>query len=154
MTLFSIVLLGLAMATDAFAAALGKKAGMVRPRWSEALRIGLIFGVVEALTPVIGWLLGSAAEQYIEAWDHWIAFGLLVGLGLHMIYKAVVGAEDVEGSASTANGSLLVVALAGLATSIDAMAVGVGLAFVEVNIAVVAVVIGLCTFTLVTLGIM
>lgn len=154
MTLFSIVLLGLAMATDAFAAALGKGAGMVRPRWSEALRIGLIFGVVEALTPVIGWLLGSAAEQYIEAWDHWIAFGLLVGLGLHMIYKAVSGAEDVESSPSTANGSLLVVALAGLATSIDAMAVGVGLAFVEVNIAVVAVVIGLCTFTLVTLGVM
>lgn len=154
MTLFSIVLLGLAMATDAFAAALGKGAGMVRPRWSEALRIGLIFGVVEALTPVIGWLLGSAAAQYIEAWDHWIAFGLLVGLGLHMIYKAVSGAEDIEASPSTANGSLLVVALAGLATSIDAMAVGVGLAFVEVNIAVVAVVIGLCTFTLVTLGVM
>lgn len=155
MTLFSIVLLGLAMATDAFAAALGKGAGMVRPRWSEALRIGLIFGVVEALTPVIGWLLGSAAARHIEAWDHWIAFALLVGLGLHMIYKAVSGnGEDDGASGSAVNGRLLAVALAGLATSIDAMAVGVGLAFVEVNIGVVAVVIGLCTFTLVTLGIM
>lgn len=155
MTLFSIVLLGLAMATDAFAAALGKGAGMAKPRWSEALRIGLIFGVVEALTPVIGWLLGSVAAHYIEAWDHWIAFGLLVGLGLHMIYKAAAGSGEDEGdSGSTANGSLLVVALAGLATSIDAMAVGVGLAFVEVNIALVAVVIGLCTFMLVTLGVM
>lgn len=85
MTLLSIVLLGLATATDAFAAALGKGAGMVRPHGSEAIRIGVIFGVVEALTPVIGWILGSAAARYIEAWDHWIAFGLLVGLGLHMI---------------------------------------------------------------------
>lgn len=155
MTLISIVLLGLAMATDAFAAALGKGAGMVRPRWSEALRIGLIFGVVEALTPVIGWILGSAAARYIEAWDHWIAFGLLVGLGLHMIYKAIRGgAEDDADSGSNANGGLLVVALAGLATSIDAMAVGVSLAFVDVSIARVAVVIGLCTFTLVTVGVM
>lgn len=155
MTLFSIVLLGLAMATDAFAAALGKGAGMVRPRWSEALRIGMIFGVVEALTPAIGWLLGSAAARYIEAWDHWVAFGLLVGLGLHMIYKAVSGnSGDDDDARSTANGGVFAVALTGLATSIDAMAVGVGLAFVEVNIAVVAVVIGLCTFTLVTLGIM
>lgn len=155
MTLFSIVLLGLAMATDAFAAALGKGACMVRPRWSEALRIGVIFGVVEALTPVVGWLLGAAAARHIEAWDHWIAFGLLVGLGLHMIYKAISGnSGDDDASRSTANGGVFAVALAGLATSIDAMAVGVGLAFVEVNIAVVAVVIGLCTFTLVTLGVM
>lgn len=154
MTLFSIVLLGLAMATDAFAAALGKGAGMVRPRWSEALRIGLIFGVVEALTPVIGWMLGSAAARYIEAWDHWIAFGLLVGLGLHMIYKASGSSADDDAISGSTNGSLLAVALAGFATSIDAMAVGVGLAFVEVNIVLVAVVIGLCTFTLVTVGVM
>lgn len=154
MTFISILLLGLAMSTDAFAAALGKGAGMTKPRWREALRIGLIFGVVEALTPIIGWLLGSAASRFIEAWDHWIAFGLLSALGLHMIYKATTESEEDEDSKFTANSGLLLVAITGLATSIDAMAVGVGLAFVEVNILVVAAVIGLCTCTLVTLGVM
>jgi putative Mn2+ efflux pump MntP len=153
----SIVFLGLAMSTDAFAAALGKGAGMGRVRLAEALRIGLIFGVVEGVTPVIGWLLGAAASQYIEAWDHWVAFGLLTVLGLHMIYKAVTGEDEAEREAVTAagkGGRLMTVALAGLATSIDAMAVGVGLAFVDVNIWVVASVIGLCTFSMVSIGVM
>jgi len=148
----SIVLLGLAMSTDAFAAALGKGAGMAKPRLVEALRVGLIFGVVEAITPVIGWLLGSAASSFIEEIDHWVAFALLSALGLHMLWKAVRGGED-EAPEEPRNG-LVSVALTGLATSIDAMAVGVGLAFIDVNIAVVATVIGVCTFVMVTLGIM
>lgn len=142
------------MSTDAFAAALGKGATMLKPRWPEALRIGLIFGVVEALTPIIGWLLGSAASRYIKAWDHWIAFGLLSALGLHLIYKAATDDDEAESGGLTARSGLLVIALTGFATSIDAMAVGVGLAFVEVNIFAVAGVIGLCTFTMVTLGVM
>ena len=150
----SILLLGLAMSTDAFAAALGKGAGMAKPRLREALRIGLIFGVVEAITPVIGWLLGSAASRFIEAWDHWLAFGLLAALGTHMIYKAVAGEDEAEPTEGERRHGLVSVAVTGLATSIDAMAVGVGLAFVDVNIAVVATVIGLCTFVMVTVGTM
>lgn len=154
----SILLLGLAMSTDAFAAALGKGAAMTRPTLAQALRVGLIFGVVEAITPVIGWLLGSTASRYIEAYDHWVAFGLLVVLGLHMIWKALTEQDDpADGEAAASperHGKLLTLALTGLATSIDAMAVGVGLAFVDVNIAVVAAVIGLCTFTMVTIGVM
>jgi putative Mn2+ efflux pump MntP len=149
----SILLIGLAMSTDAFAAAVGKGAAMTRPRLPQALRAGLIFGVVEAITPVIGWLLGSAASRFIEAWDHWLAFGLLVGLGLHMIHQAMQPADD-DAEAGDGNASVFKLALAGLATSIDAMAVGVGLAFADVHSAVVAIVIGLCTFTMVTIGIM
>lgn len=149
----SILLLGLAMSTDAFAAALGKGAGMLKPRLSEALRIGLIFGVVEAITPVIGWLLGSAASSIIENIDHWIAFGLLSALGVHMIYKALK-ADDAAEAESMEKKGLLSIMLAGLATSIDAMAVGVGLAFIEVNIFIIAGVIGFCTFVMVTIGIM
>jgi Predicted membrane protein len=85
MSPFSILLIGLAMSTDAFAAAIGKGVAMGRPRLSDALRTGLIFGVIEAITPVLGWLLGKAAAVYVQAWDHWIAFALLLGLGLHMI---------------------------------------------------------------------
>lgn len=150
----SILFLGLAMSTDAFAAALGKGAGMRKPRWSDALRTGLIFGIVEAITPLIGWLLGSAASRLIEAWDHWIAFGLLGLLGVHMIYKGLAERDKEDEPAVPASNGTWTLALAGLATSIDALAIGIGLAFVDVNIGLVAAVIGLCTFSMVTLGVM
>ncbi len=152
----SILLLGLAMSTDAFAAAVGKGAGMLRPRWREALRIGAIFGVVEGLTPLAGWLLGNVANRFVRDWDHWIAFGLLALLGLHMIGKSLGddGKREPPADTATRKGGLFNVALVGLATSIDALAVGVGLAFVEVNIIAAAVTIGLCTFAMVSVGIM
>ena len=149
----SILLLGFAMSTDAFAAAIGKGAGMTRPRLSQALRAGLIFGVIEGITPVLGWLLGKGASRYIEAWDHWVAFGLLLVLGLHMIWNGLKPESDEPVDAAKRHG-FVALALTGLSTSIDALAVGVGLAFVDVPIAEVAVVIGLCTFSMVTLGIM
>jgi len=149
----SILLLGLAMSTDAFAAALGKGAAMHKPRISQALRAGLIFGTIEAITPVVGWLLGKGAARYIQAWDHWIAFGLLAVLGLYMIWNSANpdAAETVDEQKQP---SFLILALTGISTSIDAAAVGVGLAFVDAPIATVAVVIGLCTLVMVTLGIM
>ena len=75
MTPISMAALALAMSTDAFAAAVGKGAALQRPRWAEALRTGLIFGTIEALTPIVGWALGSAAARYVTAWDHWIRSG-------------------------------------------------------------------------------
>ena len=157
MSPFSILLIGLAMSTDAFAAAIGKGVAMGRPRLSDALRTGLIFGVIEAITPVLGWLLGKAAAVYVQAWDHWIAFALLLGLGLHMIANGL-GKEDEEPDAPAAgNGnarSFWLLALTGLATSIDAAAIGIGLAFLEVHIGIVALVIGLCTFVMVTIGVL
>ena len=96
----SIFLLGIAMSTDAFAAAVGKGAAMHKPRFPEALRAGVIFGTIEGLTPVIGWLLGMAAAKYVTAWDHWIAFTLLGLLGLHMIYAGLK--PESEGRATDA----------------------------------------------------
>jgi putative Mn2+ efflux pump MntP len=149
----SILLLGFAMSTDAFAAAIGKGAAMAKPRLGQAMRVGLIFGVIEAITPVVGWLLGKGAARYIEAWDHWIAFGLLLVLGLHMIWNGFKPDSDEPVDEAKKHG-LVGLALTGLSTSIDALAVGVGLAFVDTPIALVAVVIGLCTCSMVTLGIM
>ncbi|HCI2672577.1 TPA: manganese efflux pump, partial [Pseudomonas aeruginosa] len=74
----SLIFLAFAMSTDAFAAAIGKGSSLDRPRLSEALRTGIIFGVIEAITPLVGWLLGQAASQFVADWDHWIAFVLLV----------------------------------------------------------------------------
>ena len=150
---FSMLLIGFAMATDAFAAAVGKGAAMQRPRLSQALRAGLIFGVIEAITPIIGWLLGHAASRYITAWDHWIAFGVLGLLGLHMIWNGVRPDPEDDAGGSRHHG-FWSLAATGLGTSIDAMAVGVSLAFLDVPILLVAAVIGLCTLAMVTTGIM
>jgi manganese efflux pump family protein len=151
----SIFFLGLAMSTDAFAAAIGKGAAMHKPRFPEALRAGVIFGTIEGLTPVVGWLLGLATSKYVTAWDHWIAFTLLSLLGLHMIYAGLK--PEIEASATDdikRGQGFWSLAATGFATSIDAMAVGVGLAFLDVNIGVVALVTGLTTLVMVTLGIM
>ena len=149
----STVLLALAMSTDAFAAAVGKGIALERPHWPEALRTGLIFGVIEASTPVIGWLVGSAAAVYVTAWDHWIAFALLGLLGVRMISAGLRADEAVE-TAKPARHSFWLLAATGLATSIVAMAVGVGLAFLDVDILPVAATIGLTTFLLVSVGVM
>lgn len=153
MNFASTAVLALAMSTDAFAAAVGKGTALQNPRWSEALRTGGIFGVIEAITPLIGWALGLAAASYVKAWDHWIAFGLLGVLGIRMILAAAMGGDEEEAEKPTRHGFWLL-AITGFATSIDAMAVGVGLAFLNVNIVPVAVAIGFTTFAMVTMGVM
>jgi manganese efflux pump family protein len=153
MNLLSTVLLALAMSTDAFAAAVAKGAALHRPHWREAIRAGLIFGSIEAVTPLIGWGLGSLATSYVEAWDHWIAFGLLGALGLKMIHSGLRAGEAAVEERPTRH-PFWMLAVTGFATSIDAMAVGVGLAFLDVGILPVAAAIGLTTFVMVTAGVM
>lgn len=153
MSLISILLLSLAMSTDAFAAAVGKGTALEKPRWNEALRTGAIFGVIEAVTPVIGWVLGLTAASYARASDHWVAFILLVALGLRMVYKGWT-ASDTPQKERLSRHPFWLLALTGLATSIDAMMVGVGLAFIDVNVLPVAMAIGFTTFVAVTLGVM
>lgn len=153
MNLISTSLLALAMSTDAFAAAVGKGTALQKPRWREALRTGAIFGVIEALTPIAGWALGLGAANYVKAWDHWIAFVLLGVLGLRMVWAGFAAPEAVEPEKPSRH-SFWLLAVTGFATSIDAMAVGVGLAFLDVDILPVAAAIGFTTFVMVTLGVM
>lgn len=149
----SILLLGIAMSTDAFAATIARGATMGDPRLPQALRVGLVFGLIEGITPVIGWALGSAAARYITAWDHWIAFGLLGLLGLHMIHAGLRGPQQTT-NVNARRGGFWALAVTALATSIDAMAVGVGLAFVDTNILIVAVTIGMTTLIMATAGVL
>ena len=150
----SVALIAIAMSTDAFAAAVGKGAALHRPRLSEALRTGAIFGCIEALTPLVGWALGLAAARYVAAVDHWIAFALLGGLGLRMIWIGLRGEAEETAPDKPSRHGFWILAATGLGTSIDAMAVGVGLALVDVDIVPVAVAIGLTTCVMVTLGVM
>lgn len=153
MKLGSIILLALAMSADAFAAAVGKGTALHQPRLREALRTGIIFGAIEATTPLLGWGLGRFAASYVKAFDHWIAFVLLGGLGLRMIL-AGFNQEDAVAQTKPNRHSFWLLAITGLATSIDAMAVGVGLAFLDVEILPIVAAIGLTTFVMVTLGVM
>jgi manganese efflux pump family protein len=144
-----VVLLALSMSTDAFAAAVGKGARLDRPGLGEALRTGLIFGSVEALTPLIGWGLGKAASRFIAAYDHWIAFAILTLVGGKMIWDAARREPEEEKPKSH---GLPVLVLTAIGTSIDALAVGVTLALIGANIIVNALAIGTTTFVLVTIG--
>ena len=151
MTFLPIFLLALSMSSDAFAAALGKGARLDRPSLGEALRTGLIFGSIEAVTPVIGWAAGRAARSYIEAFDHWIAFGLLAVIGAKMIWDSLQRSGEEE---KPQRHTLAVLVMTAIGTSIDALAVGVTLALIDANIIVNALAIGAATFTMVTIGVL
>ncbi len=149
MSLLSIIVLAFSMSMDAFAVSVGRGAALGRPRFSETLRTGLVFGIVEAITPLIGWGAGVAAARFVTAVDHWIAFGLLAAVGINMLRAATSNEQEDENKAGMSFAMLIATAIG---TSLDAMAVGVSLAFLEVNILVIAVAIGAATFLMASGG--
>jgi putative Mn2+ efflux pump MntP len=151
MTFLGTIVLAFSMSADAFAAAIGRGASE-RPSYSGAVRAGLVFGLIEAITPIIGWSLGLAAASFITAVDHWIAFGLITGVGGRMIFEASVPNVEDQGVESAGRAGALALVATAFGTSIDAAAVGVSLAFLDANILVIALAIGLATFAMATLG--
>ena len=146
MTPVAIAVLSLSMSTDAFAAAVGRGA-LHRPNLAGAVKAAWYSGI-EAITPVIGWGLGMVAAGLVERVDHWIAFGLLAAVGGKMIWEAT---RPLAEDAPRRSGPWALIAMA-VGTSIDAAAVGVGLAFIGANIWVIAASIGVTTFLLTTIG--
>ncbi|MNU76548.1 putative manganese efflux pump MntP [compost metagenome] len=157
MTPVAIAILSLSMSADAFAAAIGRGA-QHRPTLPQALRSGLVFGVIEAITPLIGFALGVAAASFVAAIDHWIAFGLLGAVGGKMIWEALKpddeANEDETATGRAASRGLVALIATAVGTSIDAGAVGVGLALLGANIWLIAACIGFTTFALATLGLL
>ena len=153
MNFSATILLAFGMSMDAFAASIGKGAALHKPRFSEALRTGLIFGAIETLTPLIGWGLGYLANEVVMVWNNWIAFILLVFLGGRMVIAGFRHTPDESITKIHRHGFWLLVTTA-IATSLDAMAVGVGLAFLQVNIIETALAIGCATTIMSTLGLM
>ena len=134
--------LAVGLAMDAFAVAISIGLALPSIRPGHLVRAGLAFGGFQALMPIIGWLAGSAVAQYdwVAAYDHWIAFTLLAGLGMKMIYEArFLPDESREGDPTV---GLTLVTLA-IATSIDALAGGLSLAMVKVKILTPSLVIGI-----------
>ncbi|MFC3693719.1 manganese efflux pump MntP family protein [Chenggangzhangella methanolivorans] len=150
MSPFAIALLAVGMSVDALIASVSRGAAMGRPSFAEAARTGVVFGVVEALTPLIGWGAGVVASQYVQAVDHWVAFALLGAVGGRMFFHALKRSGDAAPSAPSQSFGVLLATAVG--TSLDAMAVGVSLAFLQANIVVIALSIGLATALMSTGG--
>ena len=148
MTLAELFLLALGLSMDAFAVAVCKGLAAKRITLGRAVVVGAGFGFFQAAMPMLGFLLGSAFSRYITAFDHWIAFGLLTLIGLSMLREARGGEEKAD--ASLAFGKMLVLALA---TSIDALAVGVTFAFLNVSIVPAVCFIGVVTFCVSAVGV-
>jgi len=149
-SLGELLILAVGVSMDALAVAICKGLSIQKLKLRHALIVGAWFGIFQALMPTIGWLLGSAFANLITAIDHWIAFILLAIIGGNMIREALGKDEDHSCSPSLAFGTMLMLAIA---TSIDALAVGVTLALLKVNILAVVLSIGLCTFLISAVGV-
>nr|WP_318683672.1 manganese efflux pump MntP family protein [uncultured Acetatifactor sp.] len=149
MSLLSLFIIAIGLAMDAFAVSICKGLAMQKVSFKKAGIVGLWFGGFQALMPFVGYLLGSQFEQYITAFDHWIAFALLLLIGGSMIREALSKQEECA-NASLDIKSMLLLAVA---TSIDALAVGVTFAFLQVEIIPAIAFIGVITFVLSTLGV-
>jgi len=150
MELLTIFFIGIGLAMDAFAVSLTTGLTRCRLPARDVMKMALFFGGFQAAMPVLGWLLGRSMHEFIDNVDHWVAFILLSFIGGKMIYESFQTEICEEREETLKNSVLLYLALA---TSIDAMAVGVSFAFLGVSIIIPVVIIGVITFILSVLGV-
>jgi len=151
LSLFDLFILSVGLSMDAFAVSICKGLAMEKITIKKLLIVGGWFGGFQALMPAIGYFLGSRFANYISKYDHWIAFGLLVIIGLNMVKDALSGDDDSKDNNSSLKFKVMLVLA--VATSIDALAVGVSFAFLQVNIIFAVIFIGVITFVLSGIGV-
>ena len=149
MGLIEIIFIGIGLAMDAFAVSVCKGLSMKKINWKNAIIIAIYFGIFQALMPVVGYFLGTAFSSIVESVDHWIAFILLAAIGGNMIKEST----DDEVEKRNDNVDFRTMIVLAIATSIDALAVGVTFAFFKVNLILAIVLIGIITFALSILGV-
>ena len=143
--------LALALAMDAFAVALGVGINLSPLTGRHLFRLGFHFGLFQALMPIFGWLAGMTIQRWIQSYDHWVAFALLIFVGGKMLYEAFHDDETNDAKDPTRGLTLVILSLA---TSIDALAVGLSLAMLNISIWTPALVIGLVAGTLTVVGLL
>ena len=151
MGIVELLLIAVGLSMDAFAVSVCKGLAMKRCTWSKGVIVGLYFGIFQAGMPAIGYFLGVQFKDVITSVDHWIAFILLGIIGGNMIWEAVKGDEACDSSGESLDVRTML-ALA-VATSIDALAVGVTLSFMETNIWLDIAIIGVLTFFIAGAGV-
>ncbi|MCX6353465.1 MAG: manganese efflux pump MntP family protein [Candidatus Aureabacteria bacterium] len=152
MNLFEVLAIAVALAMDALAVSVAIALSLGSPSPRQTLRLALNFGGFQFFMPVLGWLAGQGLVEYIQGFDHWVAFGLLTVIGSKMIYEAtIIRREETEYEDDPTRGVSLL--LLSLATSIDALAVGLSLSLIHVGILYPAVIIGIVTFAITVIGV-
>ena len=149
MSIIEIILIGIGLAMDAFAVSICKGLSMKKLEFRKAIVIALYFGIFQAVMPIIGYYLGERFESLVTSIDHWIILGLLVFIGANMI-KESFEKENTEANDNVDMKTMLILAIA---TSIDALAVGITFAFFEINVISVVLAIGIITFILSVIGV-
>lgn len=150
MDIFSIVLIAFGLAMDCFAISITSGMTVEKARIRDAAKMGLFFGLFQAGMPVLGWLAGSGLAELVSGVDHWIVLGILGFIGSKMIYEAVKKEEDLK---KINPFGIYVLLIFSIATSIDALAVGVSFAFLGVTIIIPVIVIGAVTLLLSFIGV-
>ncbi len=145
-----ILLIAVGLSADAFAVSVAEGVALHKVTRNHVLRISLHFGLFQAAMPILGWLAGTGLRQFVAAWDHWVAFGILTFIGGKMLLDVLFKFETGEARAPSSGGRLI---LLSVATSIDALAVGISLSMLEVRIWWPAVTIGVVTGILCAVGI-
>lgn len=149
MGILEIILVAIGLAMDAFAVSICKGLSMKKMNWRKAIIVGAYFGVFQGLMPIIGYFLGTTFETFVTKIDHWIAFGLLVFIGINMLKEAF--SEETENCNDNVDFKTMIILA--IATSIDALAVGITFAFLGVNILSSAVIIAIITFLVCVIGV-
>ena len=150
MSIKEIALIGVGLAMDAFAVSICKGLAMRRMNYKKAIIIAAFFGVFQALMPALGYVLGTTFANKIAAIDHWIAFILLALIGANMIKEALSSDDDECQDDSLRLGDLIMLSIA---TSIDALAVGITFAFFNVSLLLSVSMIGIITFIICVIGV-
>jgi putative Mn2+ efflux pump MntP len=150
MDMITLFGLAIALAMDAFAVALGCGLSLERLTGRHLFRLSWHFGLFQALMPIIGWLAGLTVQQWIETYDHWVAFGLLAFVGGKMIHEAFQGEDARESRDDPTRGMSLI--MLSVATSIDALAVGLSLAIVDISVWFPALIIGIVAGVMTVVG--
>ena len=149
MDFVTVLLIALGLAMDAFAVALGVGTTRKDVWFRPGFRLSFHFGLFQFMMPIIGWAVGETIVRFIANWDHWIAFGLLANVGGKMVKESFEEGESHNGSDPTRKWTLVMLAVA---TSIDALAVGLSLAMVQVQILYPSIVIGIVAAVMTALG--
>ncbi len=151
MDFISLLLIAIALSMDAMAVSISAGIASDKPKLYKVIKLALFFGFFQFLMPVIGYYLGRTVSEYIERFDHWVAFALLVFIGAKMLIEAIKNKD--EGSPTDDPYKTKTLFIMAIATSIDALAVGVSFAMTNVQIFFSAAVIGVITFLLSMLGV-
>ena len=149
MHILEIILIGIGLSMDAFAVSICKGLGIKNLTWKQPIKVASFFGLFQAIMPLVGYFLGTTFQHLVSTISHWIAFILLAFIGANMIKESITSKNIISDN----NLSIENLIVLSIATSLDALAVGITFSFFQSNVLLDSLIIGIITFTICTLGV-